>query len=129
MVRREDTAAQQATAGIDPPAGGVPSAGSALGRLFQEHNASLVQLLRTRLRSDQEARDVAQEAYVRLLQLDRLGTISYLRTYLFRTALNIATDRMRSAAVHAQAHRDPLFSPASMSCLPRRACSLQRICE
>jgi len=84
-------------------------AGSELARLFQQHNDSLVQLLRARLRSDQEARDVAQEAYVKLLQLDSPGTISYLRTYLFRTALNIATDRMRSAAVHAAAYRDPVF--------------------
>lgn len=83
--------------------------GSELARLFQEHNASLVQLLRARLRSDQEARDVAQEAYVKLLQLDAPGTVSYLRTYLFRTALNIATDRLRSAAVHEAAHRDPVF--------------------
>lgn len=83
--------------------------GSDLARLFQEHNASLIQLLRARLRSDQEARDVAQEAYVRLLQLDRLGTISYLRTYLFRTALNIATDRLRSASARHSAHRDPIF--------------------
>jgi RNA polymerase sigma factor (sigma-70 family) len=86
------------------------STSSELGKLFQQHNDSLVQLLRARLRSDQEARDVAQEAYVKLLQLDAApGAISYLRTYLFRTALNIATDRIRSAAVHNAAHRDPVF--------------------
>lgn len=84
-------------------------AGSELARLFYEHNASLVQLLRARLRSDQEARDVAQEAYVRLLQLNRVDTISYLRTYLFRTAFNIATDRLRSAKVRHSSHRDPVF--------------------
>lgn len=82
-----------------------------LARLFQEHNASLVQLLRTRLRSDQEAWDVAQEAYVRMLQLDRLGTISYLRSYLFRTAFNIATDRLRSSSVRTTCHLDPMLDP------------------
>lgn len=85
--------------------------GSDLARLFEEHNAALIALLRAKLRSNQEARDVAQEAYVRLLQLDRLGTVSYLRTYLFRTALNIATDRLRSASVRVAAHRDPIFDP------------------
>src|SRR5262245_24977302 len=84
--------------------------GSDLARLFEEHNAALIALLRAKLRSNQEARDVAQEAYVRLLQLDRLGTVSYLRTYLFRTALNIATDRLRSASVRVAAHRDPIFA-------------------
>jgi RNA polymerase sigma factor (sigma-70 family) len=93
---------------VDQPAQDSPER-CELVRLFHEHNASLVQLLRARLRSDQEARDVAQEAYVRLLQLDRLGAVSYLRTYLFRTALNIATDRLRSASVRNAVHRDPLF--------------------
>lgn len=82
-----------------------------LAHLFQEHNAALVQLLRTRLRSDQEAWDVAQEAYVRMLQLDRLGTISYLRSYLFRTAFNIATDRLRSRSVRTTCHLDPMLDP------------------
>ena len=92
-----------------------------LARLFAEHNASLVQLLRAKLRSDQEARDVAQEAYVRLLQLDRIGTVSYLRSYLFRTALNIATDRLRSTSVRNAAHRDPMFDPGVNELTPDRA--------
>src|SRR5882757_2706582 len=92
-----------------------------LARLFEEHNASLVQLLRAKLRSDQEARDVAQEAYVRLLQLDRIGTVSYLRSYLFRTALNIATDRLRSTTVRNAAHRDPIFDPGVNELSPDRA--------
>jgi len=38
---------------------------------------------------------VAQEAYVRLLQLHQPGAVSFLRAYLFRTAANIALDRIR----------------------------------
>lgn len=78
-------------------------------RLFAEHNRSLIRFLRTRLRSEQEARDVAQEAYVRLLQIDQPGTISFLRAYLFRTAMNIATDRMRADGVRQHAQQDPVF--------------------
>lgn len=107
MTRQPGPVADFRGQGESPPSGG----GSDLARLFEEHNTSLIQLLRAKLRSDQEARDVAQEAYVRLLQLDRLGTVSYLRTYLFRTALNIATDRLRSASVRTAAHRDPIFDP------------------
>jgi RNA polymerase sigma factor (sigma-70 family) len=95
--------------------------GSELARLFSEHNASLVQLLRAKLRSEQEARDVAQEAYVRLLQLDRLGTVSYLRAYLFRTALNLATDRIRNHAMRGAAHRDPIFDPGVNELSPEKA--------
>lgn len=104
---------------------------SALIRLFHEHNVSLVQLLRTRLRSDQEARDVAQEAYVRLLQVERFDTINCLRSYLFRTALNIATDRLRSASVRDAAHRDPIFDRGVYELSPDRAAlaaeDLQRV--
>jgi RNA polymerase sigma factor (sigma-70 family) len=93
---------------------------SELAKLFHEHNASLVSLLRVRLHSDQEARDVAQEAYVRLLQLDRVDTISYLRAYLFRTALNIATDRLRSGAMRAATFLDPVFDPHVDEISPER---------
>lgn len=67
-------------------------------RLFREHNASLVKFLRTRLRSNEEAREVAQEAYVRLLQLDQPQAVSYFRAFLFKTAGNIAIDRLRKDA-------------------------------
>ena len=66
-----------------------------VARLFDEHNESLIRFLRLRLRSDEEAKEVAQEAYVRLLQLDRPEAVSYFRAFLFKTAANIAIDRLR----------------------------------
>jgi RNA polymerase sigma-70 factor (ECF subfamily) len=81
----------------------------AVERLFAEHNRALIRFLRTRVRSEHEARDVAQEAYVRLLQLDQVQTVSFLRAYLFRIALNIATDRIRAEAIRNHAHQDPIF--------------------
>jgi RNA polymerase sigma-70 factor (ECF subfamily) len=63
--------------------------------LFREHNDSLVRFLTSRLRSPQEAREVAQEAYVRVLSLDTPGAVSFLRAFLFKTAANIAIDRIR----------------------------------
>lgn len=67
-----------------------------IGRLFREHNRSLIRFLMNRVRSNEEAADVAQEAYARMLQLDSPGTISYLRAFLFKTAAHIAIDRLRS---------------------------------
>src|SRR5579859_6647978 len=64
-------------------------------RLFREHNEALVRFLLARLRSRQAALEVAQEAYVRLLSLDQPGAVSYLRSFLFKTAANIAIDRRR----------------------------------
>ena len=65
-------------------------------RLFQEHNDSLLRFLAARMGSHQEAKEVAQEAYVRLLSLDSPGAVSYLRAFLFKTASNIAIDRLRT---------------------------------
>ena len=66
-------------------------------RLYSEHNQSLIRFLMTRVDSEQEAQDVAHEAYVRMLQLDTRGAVSYLSAYLFKTAANIAIDRIRRA--------------------------------
>lgn len=63
--------------------------------LFQRHNDELVRYLVGRLKSRDEAVEVAQEAYIRLLRLDDTSTIGFLRAFLFRTATNIAIDRQR----------------------------------
>ena len=64
--------------------------------LFRDHNAALLRFAAAKLGSEQEARDVAQEAYVRLLQLDRPETIGYLRAFLFKITANLAMDRLRA---------------------------------
>src|SRR5688572_11784943 len=58
--------------------------------LIQLHHRALHAFLMTRVRDSQEAKEVAQEAYVQLLQLDRPDAIGFLRAYLFKTAANIA---------------------------------------
>lgn len=78
----------------------VPSSADAgqVAALFQAHNRDLLRFLTCRLHSSQEAKEVAQEAYVRLLQIDQPGRVGYLRAYLFKTAANLAADRLKSAA-------------------------------
>jgi len=78
-------------------------------RLFREHNEALIRFLRARVGSFQEAHEVAQEAYVRLLSLDQPGAVSYLRAFLFKTAANIAIDRRRRNEMHDRASALPLF--------------------
>jgi RNA polymerase sigma factor (sigma-70 family) len=78
-----------------------PSANS-VERLFREHNDSLLRFLRARLKSDADAREAAQEAYARLLQLDNADQPSFLRAYLFRIASNVATDMLRRRNVQAR---------------------------
>jgi RNA polymerase sigma-70 factor (ECF subfamily) len=102
-------------------------------RLFREHNEALVRFLLARLRSRQAALEVAQEAYVRLLSLDQPGAISYLRSFLFKTAANLAVDRLRRDDVHARATEAPLFQEFADDRTPERAAvgvqEIQRLTE
>ena len=79
----------------EPVAGSAAARAAVIERLFREHNEALIRFLRGRVGSRNEALEVAQEAYVRLLSLDQPGAVSYLRAFLFKTAANIAIDRRR----------------------------------
>ena len=76
-----------------------------LSKLFEEHNRALHSFLMMRTGNEQEAHEVAQEAYVRLLQLHRPGAVSFLRAYLFKTAANIAVDRARQRVARGRLDR------------------------
>src|SRR5690349_8553601 len=84
-------------------------------RLFREHNEALLRFLKVRLRSNQDAREVAQDAYVRLLSLDKPQATSYLRALLFKTAANLATDRQRRAEVRGRPTELPVFQDMTES--------------
>jgi RNA polymerase sigma-70 factor (ECF subfamily) len=90
----------EATARMTPE--GTAARVAEISRLFREHNAALIKFVLTKVGSEQEAKDVAQEAYVRLLQLDRPVAVRYLRWYLFRIARNIAADHYRHLRVRAR---------------------------
>jgi RNA polymerase sigma factor (sigma-70 family) len=89
-------------------------------KLFREHNEALLRFLRARVGSFHEAREVAQEAYVRLLSLDKPGAVSYLRAFLFKTAANIAIDRRRRENVHQRATEPELFREFADTLTPER---------
>lgn len=88
---RDVAAALRVTAG-----NGDPSGETTWAELFRKNNEALVAYLTHKLGGDrQEASDVAQEAYSKILGLDDPGAVNHLRAYLFRTARNIAIDRLR----------------------------------
>lgn len=93
-----------------------------VARLFREHNRALVSFLRAKLHNDHEAREVAQEAYVRLLQLESPGVVSFLQAYLFKIAANIAVDRIRHQVVRDRAMDESiaLFDETDESASPER---------
>lgn len=68
---------------------------------FQQYHPGLLRFLRQRLRNDEDAADVAQETYVRLVQSYRRtlgGETAY--TLIFRIASNIANDYLRRRKTH-----------------------------
>jgi RNA polymerase sigma factor (sigma-70 family) len=80
-----------------------------VAELFEAHNQALLRFLTCRLNSAQEAKEVAQEAYVRLLQLDAPDARGYLRALLFKTAANLAADRLKSASRRRRIDRLEFF--------------------
>src|SRR5688500_651099 len=105
-----------------PPAlgedGGRPA--EDVGNLFREHNQTLVRFLNARLGSEQEAKEIAQEAYVKLLQLERRGAISFMRAYLFRIAANLAIDRIRQRKSQGPHDDIDLFDELEDNAQPER---------
>jgi RNA polymerase sigma factor (sigma-70 family) len=63
--------------------------GDLVERLARECGPDLVRFIARRVRSLIDARDLAQETYVRLLRLDRKDLIRDPRPYLYRIACNI----------------------------------------
>jgi RNA polymerase sigma-70 factor (ECF subfamily) len=92
-------AEQQPASLRDGSAVTLESRSEAVSRLFRENNRVLVCYLTARLQSEQEAKEVAQEAYVRMLQTATPASAEFFRAYLFKTATNLAIDRLRHRRV------------------------------
>lgn len=73
--------------------------GGAIAQVFRDHHRALIRWLAVQLGDYEDACDVAQEAYTRLLRQERSNTIGYLRAYLFKIAANLAIDRIRARAL------------------------------
>jgi RNA polymerase sigma factor (sigma-70 family) len=100
---------QGRAAPLEKPCMPSESTHAAVAQLFREHNRMLVRYLTLRLQSVQEAREVAQESYARLLQLPQPGAPSLLRAYLFKTATNLAIDRLRHRKIQRRAEEQPVL--------------------
>ena len=62
-------------------------------QIYRSRSADLVRYLRQRLRSDADARDIAQEAFLRFLRLDSPERLRCPEAYLFRIAANLLWER------------------------------------
>jgi len=70
-------------------------AGKALKRLYLAHGRALQDYLTRKLRDPALAADLAQEAFLRIAERGNAAAIANDRSYLFRTAHNLAIDHLR----------------------------------
>lgn len=71
----------------------------AVTEVARNHQSALVRRLAARAGSTEDAKEILQEAYVKILALDRSVAISHLEAYLWRIAVNLAVDRSRRQAL------------------------------
>jgi RNA polymerase sigma factor (sigma-70 family) len=76
--------------------------------LIGRYHGSLVSFLRQRLRVADDAVDVAQEAYIRMLQYEGSREVQSPSSLLFRVAINIANDVGRAEQVRQAANHFPV---------------------
>lgn len=73
--------------------------------LFREEHPRVVAYLAARTGSWAEARDVAAQAFTRMLEMRDLGSVNSLKAYLYTIAQNIVKDRQKLAAIRRRIHQ------------------------
>lgn len=98
--REPDSAAEY------PPAPEGDARARALSGIAQDLHRSLVRFLTKRTGSREDADDIAQEAYLRVLSVKRTEPIDALPRYVWRSALNLVADHGRRTSTQARyAHK------------------------
>jgi len=70
--------------------------------LFNEHRHELTRCIYRIVRCEQAAADLAQETFMRLVNMGQSASVSYPRALLFRTATNLAIDYLRKGKFERQ---------------------------
>lgn len=73
---------------------------AAIEILFRDEHKSLRRVTRRKM-NHQDSEDITQEAFLRLLEMERGETIADPRSYLFRIGLNVAIDWLRKERTRA----------------------------
>ena len=70
-----------------------------IAELFEQQSTPLVKYLTARFKNPDEAKEVAQEAWLRMYKLDHPEALDNPKAFLFQTASNLSIDRLRHAAI------------------------------
>lgn len=106
----EPSGAPIAGPGADAEAAAMTDAERAalVERLFSHHRTALLQYLTRLLSNSDDAEEVLQETYVRLLRVEHLDHLDdQVRRFLFKIATNLARDRFRQRKSRSYAAHIP----------------------
>lgn len=96
---KEDIADANLSFDLDPSSEGLNDRTKYVENLYKQHNESLLRYLRRLLPSDEEAVDILQETYIRLLKQESLDRLeANTQAYLYTIATNLVRDCLRKRA-------------------------------
>jgi RNA polymerase sigma factor (sigma-70 family) len=107
-----------------------PGPAWSIPEMIRRYHDSLIHFLRQRLRVPDDAVDVAQEAYIRMLQYQSCADLKSPSSMLFRIAINIANDLGRveqSRRVKDQCPLDDLELVSDQPSAERQVCAEQEL--
>ncbi len=78
-----------------------PSSDKFFQRLFTQNYGALVRFLSAKVSDADEAHDLAQDAFYKIMKVENAEELEHARAYLFQTAANLALNRIRK-----QKHQD-----------------------
>src|SRR4029079_329382 len=87
-------AVERRTEQPEPPGDGVQPTQDLIARLFERFRVPLLRYLTDLLARRDEAEDLVQETYLRLMQIENIE-VGRVRALLFKVATNLAYDRFR----------------------------------
>lgn len=73
-----------------------------IGSLYRQYYDELRRFLSSKLRNREDADEIAQEAFVRMLALEDGYHVRHPRGFLYRTALNLTVDAYRNSQPSAE---------------------------
>ena len=95
-MKKNDTRETDSTLeGADPTRD--PQKDAFIAELFETQGLPLVKYLTARFKNPDEAREVAQEAWLRLYRMDNPHALANPKAFLYQTANNLSIDRLRRA--------------------------------
>jgi RNA polymerase sigma factor (sigma-70 family) len=107
-----------------------------IAELFRQDHDKVVHYLVARCGSWAEARDIAAQAFKQMLEVDDPSAITHLKSYVYRVARNIATDRAKIGAIRRRLNKIASYeiprtspSPEPLLCEQERLQTLQRVVE